>query len=60
MEAPFFVLDEFDVFMDAFNRRASQEIIKKHTERFNEAQLFFITPLSLDFDDQRDNTSICR
>ncbi len=48
MEAPFYILDEFDVFMDAKNRITSQNILNRHTESQPEAQFFFFTPLMLD------------
>jgi len=47
MECPFFMLDEFDVFMDAFNRKTSQTALICHAKRFKNHQFFLYTPLEL-------------
>lgn len=47
MQCPFFMLDEFDVFMDAFNRKASQSALISHAMLFKKRQFFFLSPLEL-------------
>lgn len=47
MECPFFMLDEFDVFMDAFNRKASQNALISHANRYKGHQFFLFTPLEI-------------
>eukprot|EP01135_Chromosphaera_perkinsii_P000982 Nk52_evm8s155 gene=Nk52_evmTU8s155 len=44
MECPFRVLDEFDVFMDAVNRRASMAMLIKCAVTTRNRQYVFITP----------------
>ncbi|CAG7832928.1 unnamed protein product, partial [Allacma fusca] len=48
MDMPFFILDEFDVFMDALNRKTSQEFLMKVAESKPHSQFFLFTPLALD------------
>ena len=48
MDMPFYILDEFDVFMDPFNRRISQYIIMNLAHSKPNAQFFIFTPLQLD------------
>lgn len=48
MECPFYMLDEFDVFMDAFNRKISQKALITHAKRFIQNQFLLFTPLELD------------
>jgi chromosome segregation ATPase len=47
MECPFYMLDEFDVFMDAFNRKASQQALIAHAKLFKFNQFFLFSPLDL-------------
>lgn len=47
MECPFYMLDEFDVFMDAFNRKTSQMALMAHAKRFTQNQFILFTPLDL-------------
>ncbi|CAG7657267.1 unnamed protein product [Allacma fusca] len=48
MDMPFFILDEFDVFMDALNRKTSQEFLMKVAESEPHSQFFLFTPLAFD------------
>ncbi len=47
MMPPFRFLDEFDVFMDAMNRRMAVEQIKDHATRIKRHQFVLLTPLNL-------------
>jgi chromosome segregation ATPase len=47
MECPFYMLDEFDVYMDALNRKASQHALMGHAKLFKSNQFFLYTPLEL-------------
>ena len=47
MKSPFYMLDEFDVFMDAQNRKVSQDALMTHAKEFPNNQFFFFTPLDL-------------
>jgi len=47
MECPFYMLDEFDVFMDAFNRKTSQLALMAHAKKFNMNQFVLFTPLDI-------------
>jgi chromosome segregation ATPase len=60
MEAPFYILDEFDVFMDQANRKASHLILNAHTRSQPEAQFIFITPLKLDSIINPENAKVLR
>merc|ERR1719233_1779576 len=48
MSPPFRVLDEFDVFMDALNRRISLENIINYAKSDRKYQFIFLTPLNTD------------
>lgn len=48
MNPPFRVLDEFDVFMDAVNRRVSLENIINYAKTDRKYQFVFLTPLNTD------------
>jgi len=48
MTPPFRVLDEFDVFMDALNRRISLENIINYASADRKYQFIFLTPLNTD------------
>jgi len=48
MTPPFRVLDEFDVFMDAVNRRVSLENIINYASDDRKYQFIFLTPLNTD------------
>lgn len=49
IDSPFRVLDEFDVFMDQFNRKVSMKLLVNiATEEQSEKQHIFITPQSID------------
>ena len=48
MEAPFYCVDEFDVFMDDINRQAATNLLIKGAETMLKHQFIYITPLSLD------------
>jgi len=48
MNPPFRVLDEFDVFMDAVNRRISLQNIIKYARDDRKYQFIFLTPLNTD------------
>jgi len=48
MTPPFRVLDEFDVFMDALNRRISLENIINYASEDRKFQFIFLTPLNID------------
>jgi len=48
MEPPFRILDEFDVFMDAVNRRISVQNIIKYAREDRKNQFLFLTPLNTD------------
>jgi len=48
MNPPFRVLDEFDVFMDAVNRRISLENIINYARDDRKYQFIFLTPLNTD------------
>lgn len=47
MECPFYMLDEFDVFMDAFNRKVSQQALMVHAKAHPDRQFFLFSPLDL-------------
>ncbi|CAL8095626.1 unnamed protein product [Orchesella dallaii] len=47
MECPFYMLDEFDVFMDAFNRKTSQRALIGNAKNFPKFQYILFTPLDL-------------
>lgn len=47
MECPFYMLDEFDVFMDAFNRKTSQEALMAHARNSKSHQFVMFSPLDL-------------
>nr|XP_061805050.1 structural maintenance of chromosomes protein 6-like [Nerophis lumbriciformis] len=46
-DAPFRCLDEFDVYMDMVNRRASMDMMLKAAEAKRNVQFIFLTPLSM-------------
>ncbi|CAG7734905.1 unnamed protein product [Allacma fusca] len=48
MDMPFYILDEFDVFMDTFNRRKSQKILMNVAKSKPYAQFFVFTPLQME------------
>lgn len=48
MECPFYMLDEFDVFMDAFNRKTSQSALMAHAKQHPRNQFVLFTPLDID------------
>merc|ERR1719275_503822 len=48
MTPPFRVLDEFDVFMDAVNRRISLDNIISNARNDRKYQFIFLTPLNTD------------
>ena len=48
MNPPFRVLDEFDVFMDAINRRISLVNIINYAKSDRKFQFIFLTPLNTD------------
>lgn len=49
VEAPFYALDEFDVFMDAMHRSKSLQLLGEHARREGKARQFiFISPQSTD------------
>ena len=50
MSPPFRFLDEFDVFMDALNRRLAVEQIRGHALSSRRHQYVLLTPLALDLD----------
>lgn len=47
MEAPFRIMDEFDVFMDEANRRVAYKTLIDIAKRESRRQFVFITPLTL-------------
>lgn len=47
MDIPFRIMDEFDVFMDEANRRASYETLIEAAREMRSRQFIFITPLEL-------------
>ena len=47
-ESPFRCMDEFDVFMDAVNRRIATETLLEFAMEHNEMQYIFLTPQVLD------------
>ncbi|ODM88865.1 Structural maintenance of chromosomes protein 6 [Orchesella cincta] len=47
MECPFYMLDEFDVFMDAFNRKTSQMALIANAKKCSNFQYILFTPLDL-------------
>lgn len=49
MDTPFSAMDEFDVFMDAVNRRISVELMIKSARQKKDRQFIFITPQEVNF-----------
>ncbi|XP_071651384.1 structural maintenance of chromosomes protein 6 [Temnothorax longispinosus] len=45
IQLPFYILDEFDVFMDKVNRRVIMDILLDHTKLHPQSQFAFLTPL---------------
>lgn len=60
MECPFYMLDEFDVFMDAFNRKTSQMALMAHAKRFTQNQFVLFTPLDLGELPEREDACVLR
>jgi len=54
------MLDEFDVFMDPVNRKASQNALISHANRYKAHQFFLYTPLDITELKDMQNASILR
>lgn len=60
MECPFYMLDEFDVFMDAFNRKTSQQALITHAKNQPTRQFFLFSPLDLVEIPSQDEATVIR
>lgn len=61
MEAPFRILDEFDVFMDMLNRKIAMTSMLKYAEEQPQRQFIFLTPQDMsDLGSSRQNVRIMR
>jgi len=60
MECPFYMLDEFDVFMDQFNRKTSQQALMAHARQFKDRQFFLFSPLDLVEIPSKDEATVLR
>eukprot|EP01091_Cochliopodium_minus_P014479 TRINITY_DN4917_c0_g1_i1.p1 TRINITY_DN4917_c0_g1~~TRINITY_DN4917_c0_g1_i1.p1 ORF type:complete len:1091 (+),score=400.24 TRINITY_DN4917_c0_g1_i1:47-3319(+) len=58
MDTPFCAMDEFDVYMDAVNRRISINLMNESALEKNDRQFIFITPHDLSFLNNKDNPKI--
>lgn len=50
MDMPFYIVDEFDVFMDPMNRGISQSIVVEATKNKPNCQFFIFSPQPLEMD----------
>ena len=50
MDMPFYIVDEFDVFMDPMNRGISQSIVVEATKNKQGCQFFIFSPQPLEKD----------
>lgn len=60
MDTPFSAMDEFDVFMDAINRRISIDLMIKSARLKKDRQFIFITPHDLSFVTSSNDIKIIR
>ena len=54
------MLDEFDVFMDPFNRKTSQNALISHAMTYKNHQFFLFTPLELTEMPEQDAATVLR
>ncbi|XKL59734.1 hypothetical protein PGB90_000750 [Kerria lacca] len=47
MELPFYSMDEYDVFMDAINRKAITKLLMSFAQDKSNRQFIFLTPLDV-------------